>query len=266
MKSTFLVLGLLLHLAAWADLPTEPGKDGGSKSESFQIHKYETQELENGLTILWIPDPALPYVSLEMMFRSGAAQDPKGKEGLASFTASMLEKGSKNHSATQISEDLEQIGSGFDAEADPDYSMASTSALSFHKDSALKQFAEILLQPAFTNAEIERYRKQVLASLQKLADHPEEFAEYLLPHFLFGEHPYGHTSLGSARAIKHIKRVDLQKYYGDNYTPQNAVLAVVGQYDEAWRENVIKAFEGWKAKSGANTDIPDFPEWSGSEV
>lgn len=232
----------------------------------FQIRKYDTQVLKNGLTVMWIPDPSLPYISFEMMIKSGSSQDPLGKEGLAGFTAGMLSKGTQKRSAMQISDDLEQIGSGFSANVEPDYTTLSASALSFNKDNVLKQYAEIVLQPSFTNAEIERYRKLVLGSLQKIADEPEQFSEYILPEFLYGNHPYGHEASGSPHSVKKFKRADLQKFYSDNFTPQNAVLAVVGQYDDAFKSEVIKSFEGWKSKAPPKVDLPDFPEWKGREV
>src|SRR4051812_7051552 len=83
-----------------------------SKPDVFQLCKFEVQKLGNGLKILWLPDSALPYTAFEMMIGAGSSQDPAGKEGLAGFTAGMLEKGTIKRSATQISEDLEQIGSG----------------------------------------------------------------------------------------------------------------------------------------------------------
>ncbi len=234
--------------------------------EAFKIRPYETQMLKNGLKILWIPDPALPYVSMQLMINSGSSQDPKGKDGVASFTASMLEKGTTKRTALQISEDLEQTGSAFDVGAEPDYSMVTASALSFHRDSMLKQFGEILMQPSFTNAEIERYRKQVLGGLQKVADHPEEFSEFLMPKFLFGNHPYGHQAGGYPKSVKGIKRTDLQKFYAANYTPNNSVLAIVGQYDDAWKSSVVKMFESWKSGATVNNEIPDFPTWKGKEL
>lgn len=237
-----------------------------SKPEPFQIRKYETQALKNGLTILWIPDQALPYTSMQLMIKSGSSQDPAGKDGLASFTAGMLEKGTLKRSASQIADDLEQIGSGFDVSVEPDYTIVSTSALSFHKDNILKQFTEILLQPSFTNTEIERYRKNILGSLQKMADSPEEFTQFLLPRFLYGNHPYGHEAVGGPAAIKTFKRVDLQKFYAANYDPSSSVLAVVGQYDQAWKDSLIKIFDAWKSKPNTNLEIPEFPQWKGREL
>lgn len=236
------------------------------KTDSFQLRKFDTQTLKNGLKILWLPDPSLPYISFVLMIKSGSSQDPVGKEGLAAFTAQMLEKGTAKRSATQISEDLEQIGSGFSSTVDPDYTMLGASALSFNKDNILKQFTEILLQPSFTVAEIERERKNVIGSLQKLADHAEQFSAYLMPHLLYGSHPYGHEAVGSPASVKGFKRVDLQKFYAANYDPAHSVIAVVGQYDEAFKAGVVKAFEAWKAKPGKATEIPDFPKWKGREL
>lgn len=232
---------------------------------SFQIRKFETQTLGNGLTILWIKDGGLPYISLQMMLKSGSAQDGAGKEGVAGFTAAMLENGTSKRPALKVSEDLEQIGADFGVEVQPDYTIASASSLSFNKDSLLAQYAEILLSPGFPFAELERERKKLLAGLQKLADRPEDFSEYLLPKFMYGGHPYGHESAGTPRSIKGLKKFDLQKFYAANYVPGNAVLAVVGQFDDAWKEKVIAAFGKWKTAASKESVIPEFPAWEGMQ-
>lgn len=241
-----------------------PKSGPAAPSAGFQIRKFDTETLPNGLTVMWIPDPTLPYVSLQLLIKSGSAQDPVGKEGLADFTAAMLEKGTAKRSATKLSEDMEQIGSGFGMSAQSDYSMAATSALSFNKDEALKNFTEILLTPTFPAAEVERLRSQYLGSLQKLADRPDDYAEYLFPRFMYGAHPYGHSG-GTMKSLKTVKREDLVKFYDQHFTPGNAVLAVVGQYDDAWRKTVSQAFAQWKTKSSSGREIPDFPQWKGTE-
>ncbi len=242
-------------------------KSGGSaKTADFQIRKFETQTLKNGLVVMWIPDQTLPYVSMQLMVKAGSSQDMPGKEGMAGFTAALLKKGAGKRNADQIAEDLEQIGADFGVEVQPDYTIAAISSLSFHKDNTLGQFRELVLQPTFPQSELERQRKLTLAGLQKLADRPDDFSEYLLPGFLFGKHPYGHESSGSPKSVRNISRVDLARFYSTNFTPSNAVLAVVGQYDTEWRGEVVKAFEAWKTQPLTSTDVPDFPKWSGTEL
>lgn len=251
-------------------LPDAHAAGGKMKSDSgvseFQVRKPETQVLKNGLTIFWLPDPTLPYVGMQMMFKSGSAQDPVGKEGIAGFTAAMLEKGTQKRAALKIADDLEQLGSEFGSSVQADYSIASISALSFYKDQALNQFSEILLTPNFPHAELERQRKRVLASIEKLADSPDNFSEYLMPKFLYGKHPYGHESSGTPRSIRGLKKTDLQQYYSQYYVPSNAVLAVTGQYDEAYRAKVVAAFTQWKDKKNKAWDPGEFPAWTGTEL
>lgn len=266
---------LVLSLAAFCLVSCKTVKQGVTsvtkaitpppKPQPFQIRKFETETLKNGLVIMWIPDQTLPYISLQMMIKSGSGQDPVGKEGLAAFTAGLLEKGTTRRDAERIADDLEQIGSSFGISVEPDYAIASISALSFDRDNALSQFREILLTPAFPAVEVERQRKLILGGLQKLADRAEDFSEYLMPGFLFGAHPYGHESSGSPKSIKNAKRVEILRYYSKHYTPGNAVLAVVGQFDDAWKAKVVKAFDGWTAKPQSPADVPEFPSWTGIE-
>jgi len=265
----FLILALLsAGLLSCKNMPKMPslGSAPAVPKQTFQIRKFETQTLKNGLVVMWIPDQTLPYVSMQLMIKTGSSQDPKGREGLAGFTAAMLEKGSKRRSAERISEDLEQIGAEFGVGVEPDYTMAGISSLSFDKDNTLKQFQEILLTPVFPPSEIERHRKIVLGSLQKLADRAEDFSEYLMPPFLFGAHPYGHESTGNTKSVKAIRHYDMQRFYTSNYVPGNSVLAVVGQFEPEWREKVVAAFEQWEAKPAPTGDVPDFPKWEGLEM
>jgi zinc protease len=264
-RSLFIALALLTAAGC-----KTAGKKGEASAPTtavdFHIHPYETQTLANGLTVLWIPDNTLPYVSLQLMVKTGSSQDPAGKEGVAALTATLLEKGTAKRNAIQISEDLEQIGSGFDVEVQPDYVTASSSSLSFNKDNILGQFSEILLQPSFPQAELERQRKIVLGGLQKLADRPEDFTEYLMPKFMFGSHPYGHGASGTPKSLRTLNRADLQQFYTQHYTPSNAVLAVVGQYDDTWKKSVTDTFQAWQSKAGTDKEIPDFPQWKGTEL
>lgn len=262
-------IALMAMVLALTSCKTTPAGSGGGSSASatdgFEIRKFETQTLKNGLVVLWIPDQTLPYISLQMLIKSGSGQDPVGKEGLASFTGSMLEKGTTKRDAERISDDLEQIGSSFGVDVEPDYTMASISSLSFDKDNTLSQFRELLLTPTFPPVELNRQRKLILGGMQKLADRAEDFSQYLLPRFLFGAHPYGHEASGTPKSVKDFKRSDLSLYYSRNYAPGNSVLAVVGQFDDAWKAQVVKAFESWSAKPAIANNVPDFPSWDGVE-
>ena len=51
-----------------------------------------------------------PAVSVRMIVRAGAAQDPKGKMGLAMLTASLLDQGAGTRTAEQIADEIDFVG------------------------------------------------------------------------------------------------------------------------------------------------------------
>src|SRR5512135_3215759 len=65
------------------------------------------EKLPNGLVWLYSQQTGLPLVTLELIIKAGTLQDPKGKEGLANLTASLLLSGTKNRDATQIAQELD---------------------------------------------------------------------------------------------------------------------------------------------------------------
>ena len=271
MKRLFLI-AISAWLAGCSTSTTKPqdpaarsAPSASADASGFHLRPYTMQTLPNGMKILWIADNTLPYIDMRMMFRTGSSEDPVGKEGLAGFTTLMLQKGTSKHTALQLADNLEQYGSSFDADVQSDYTLVGISSLSFYKDQALNQFREIVTTPVFPITELERNRKLTLESLQKLADHPEQFSEYLMPHFLFGSHPYGHEASGRASAIRSLKKADLQNFYNEHFTPGNATLAVVGQFDDSFRKSVVDAFSGWNSKGVTAKAIPDFPHWNGLE-
>ena len=237
-----------------------------ASSANFVLRPHVYENLGNGLTILWIEDDALPYVSLQMMIKAGSAQDPLGREGLANVTADMLEKGTTKRSGPRINADLEQLGSDFHAEVTPDYTVLSTSALSNSRDEILTQFREIALTPTFAANELERHRKNELGALRRLPDDPDGFIRHAFPTFLFGaSHPYGHEPEGSARGLGAITRAEVRAFYDQHYVPANSVLAVVGQFDDAWKMSVRRAFGSWSGPAPVERPVPEFPVWKGLE-
>lgn len=267
MKNFICALLSISFLAACGSSPKgETPMAAGRQPNSFQLRPYEVETFKNGLKVLWIPDRTLPYVTLKMMFRSGSSQDPVGKEGLAEFTAMLMDRGTSKRSATQISDGLEQLGTSFQISVSPDYTVAGISSLSFYKNEILKQYQELLMTSNFPQVEIERMRKNRLAGIQKLGDRPDQFAEFVTPEFLFGKHPYGHEPTGTFRALSSFSKADIQAFYAQNFVPANATLAVIGQFDDTYKRELVDSFSKWTAKPAKLSPVPAFPEWTGTEA
>ncbi len=86
--------------------------------------------MPNGLRVWTVNHPSVPVVTLMLLVRRGAADDPPGKEGLAALTVDMLDEGSGGRSAIQMHEALATIGAQLDADIGSDAALMSVTVLS----------------------------------------------------------------------------------------------------------------------------------------
>lgn len=243
MKKVNFLLSVLISTFLFLACSSLGSKTG---SKQFDLRPVQEKTLTNGLRILYIPDHSLPRISYHLLIQSGSAEDPKGLEGLSALTVSLLEKGTKNKGALQIADDFAQLGSSFVEAASSDYVMMTTTGLSQYKEQLLKLYSDVVLHPAFAEAEVKREKSQVLAELTQLPDRPSEYASLLFEKELFGQHPYAHPVNGRIQSVKAIKRSQVQNHYSSLYRPGNAILAVAGNFDDAFKATVEKTFSGWK--------------------
>lgn len=251
-SQTLLSVILFLSLSGCSSLGSKP------VAGPFKLRPIEEKTLANGLKILYIKDDSLPRISFNMMVMSGSAQDPVGVEGLTEMTVSLLETGTTHKNAMQIADGFAQLGSAFGESATNDYVMMSTAGLAESKEKLLALYADVILSPAFSPAEVERKRSQALAEIVQMQDQPTEYAGLLFDRELFGKHPYGHPVEGTAEGVKAMTRTQIMKHYFAYYRPNNAMLAISGNFDAGFQALVEKTFSGWVqgAVEKAKLDVP----------
>src|SRR5690349_17659466 len=86
-----------------------------SRAQALHIPPHEKIVLKNGLTLLLMQKQGVPMVNFYAVVKTGSAADPPSQAGLASMTAGLLRKGTKNRTAQQFAADLDFIGASFDA-------------------------------------------------------------------------------------------------------------------------------------------------------
>lgn len=215
------------------------------ESASFQFRAYEEVGLENGLRILLVRDDRLPAFSASLYLKTGSSADPKGQEGVGAMTAALLERGTKQKSSLVLAEALNDLGTEFDASVVSDFSSFRVSSLAKDQLDLVKLLSEILLQPAFETAEVERARKEFLSSISRSVDNPSGFADRAFEQLLYVGSPYSKPESGYLRTVKKLNRADIQSFYRTHYLPNNALMVLVGQLDPALIKQVKQLFGGW---------------------
>lgn len=182
--------------------------------------------LANGLRVIVAPKRGLPLISAEVRVLSGSSGDPAGKGGLASLVADLLTKGTKTRSATEIARQIESLGATLAASADADSTGISLETRSDRVVEAFTIMADVVRNPAFAAAEVERQRQQMLDGLQVNLRQPGTVARYALTRLLFGSGPYG--SVPSLKSIAAIKPEETSEFHATYWRPDNALIVISG--------------------------------------
>src|SRR4030042_1855084 len=159
------------------------------------------QQLPNDLVWLFPPQSELPLVTLQLLIKAGTLVDPRGKEGLANLTASLLLSGTKSRSATQIARELDFMGAKLRVEGGEDWALLSLTMLKKDLGQALELLKDVLLNPAFAPAEMKRKVAQLKAALESEQDEPMVVAARSFARKLYGSFPYGHPVRGTPEGL-----------------------------------------------------------------
>jgi len=225
------------------------------------------EKLPNGLVWLYSQQTGLPLVTLELTIKAGALQDPKGKEGLANLTASLLLSGTKSRNATQIAQELDFMGARLKAGGGDDFASISLVILKKDLGAGLELLKDVLLHPTFSLPEVQRKVAQYKAALESEQDEPMVVAGRTFAKDLYGDFPYGHPVRGTPQGLAVITPKDLAEFHRTYYRPNNAILSIVGDLtqDEA-RQAVNKTFGSWAAAPIPALKLPPIPALSQRQV
>ncbi|HEY9514241.1 MAG TPA: pitrilysin family protein [Gemmatimonadaceae bacterium] len=196
---------------------------------SVKLPPVVTRELDNGLTLMIVEQHELPVVDYVLLIHTGGEADPAGRGGLAALTADMLDEGTTTRSALEIADQTAYLGVGLGTRSGWDASTVTLHTTTAQMDSALALFGDLVLHPAFPDADMERVRRDRLTALLQLEDRGPAIADRAFASIVYGTgHPYGHPLTGTERSVGALSRSDVQHFYETYYRPNNATLIVVG--------------------------------------
>ena len=193
------------------------------------------QPLSPGATIqtVTLPQRESPLIAIRVLFTVGSIHDPSGKEGLAALTARMVGAAStRRHSYKELLEALYPMASSINVSTDREVTVFVGEAHTETLDRYTALLAEVLLEPAFTESDLQRNREQLLAYLTSTlrSANDELLGLEVIQQEVFAGHPYGHSPAGTVVGLKSITLDDVKQFYAQHYTQSNILLGVAGGY------------------------------------
>jgi zinc protease len=230
---------------------------------ALNIPAIQKQTLSNGLSVWIVEMHEVPVVDVSLIVKSGAAEDPAGKFGVASFTAAMLDEGAGSRDALALADAIDSLGASLTTSSTFDSSSVRLHALVSTLNEALPIMADVALRPTFPQTDLDRLRTERLTSLLQLRDNPSQLATAAYNRVLYGaEHRYGTGVMGTEATNKALSADDLRAFHAAHYQPSNAHLLVVGDVMAAAVMPALeKAFGGWpNAGAVQRRSLPAAPQ------
>jgi zinc protease len=195
-----------------------------------------------------------------VVFAAGGARDAD-KPGLAMLTNGLLMSGASDMNADAIALRLESVGAAANTNSLRDMALVSMRSLS--AADKLGVMAEVmravLTQPTFSEADLERDRKQLLAGLEYKQQEPEEVAEDAFYKLIYGSHPYASPPEGTVSSVNAITRAQIVDFYRQYYVAGNAVVAVVGDLKPGAARDLVERLIGNLPAGKKPAPVPAVP-------
>ena len=229
----------------------------------FDFPDVSRATLSNGITLVYAHRDAVPVTQVVMSFDAGIAADPRDKLGVQSLMLALLDEGTTTLDSIQLAEAQERLGAMIGAGATVDRTKVNLFALSANLAPSLDLLADVVRNPAFAPAEVERLRGQQLARIAAEMTSPGGLAQRTLPPLLFGaSHPYGKafTGTGDPAVVARLNRDDLVAFQHAWLRPDKATIFVVSDRPLGEIRDALDArFGNWQGQGPAgvkNFDVP----------
>ncbi|WP_049620756.1 M16 family metallopeptidase [Frateuria defendens] len=222
---------------------------------SLSFPALQRGKLKNGIEVVLAERHTIPVTQVQLVFDAGYAADQGRKLGTASFTAALMNESTRDLDSVDVSKRKQRLGAITDVGCGLDTCSASLDALNDQLQPSLALFADIVRNPAFKAADIDRIRGQWLAGIAQEKTQPTGLALRTLPPLLYGAgHAYGipFTGSGTEAEIKALGAADLAAFQQSWLRPDNVKILVAGDTTLAKIvPQLDAAFGDWKAPAGA---------------
>ena len=176
-----------------------------------------------------------PLISFRLVFPTGAAADPIGKEGLTSITAQMLTSaGTATRTYEEVVAALFPMAAGIVASVDKQMTVFSGTV---HRDNLAPYYAlfrEILTKPGFRQSDLDRIKSNQVSAIDVglRRSNDEETGKEMLYQEIYQGHPYGQLNMGTIEGVRSITLRDVQNCYETNF--RRPFLGLSGSYPEGF--------------------------------
>ncbi len=201
--------------------------------------KYIKKNLNNGLTIIYVPMTKTNVISMGFFVRVGSRYETDANAGIAHFLEHMMFKGTKNRTSKELLNEMDLHGLVYNAAT----TTQSTYYYAYGNFNDTKKILDIMLDifinPEFNHREIEKEKKIVIDEMNSRFDSPFIKLFFIMHQKIFKNTSLERDIIGTKDSILSLKKSDLVNFRNSFYVPKNTVFVMVGNFNPVIIDKIV---------------------------
>ena len=240
-KISLITSFLVLACVAFAQKIDRTKAPKAGKAVVPMLPKTATFTLENGLKVYVVQNTKVPRVAFSLVLDRPPILE-NDKTGTIDMAGQMMLYGTKKRTKTQLDSEIDFIGAILSTSSTGLYA----ECLKKNTDILLDLASDVVLNPTFPDAELEKLKKQAISGLKSSQDDANAISGNVVSVVNYGKtHPYGEVT--TEKTIQNITVNDCKTYYNNFFRPNIGYMAIVGDITEQEAKTLMnKYFSAWK--------------------
>jgi len=212
--------------------------------------------------ILVEPSAALPIVHFSVSTRTGALEDPEGKEGLSRLVARLMRRTGGGRTPQEIDTRIDSLGASLGADVSHSTQSFNGSVIARNVDPFIDVVCDVLARPGFADEELERLKRETQAGIIEARDNDRSLVRRWFQRRMFAGHAYGRSVSGRIATLSTLDAADVRSQYQRTICAENLVLAFAGDLDDERAQSIAQRLLAALSSGSARRDSlpePDGP-------
>ncbi|MBI5477831.1 MAG: insulinase family protein [Deltaproteobacteria bacterium] len=220
-------------------------RHAASAAGAAAADEVDLDVLPSGARLIIKRDASVPVVAFRAVWLGGLRYEDARSNGISNMLAALLTRGTNTRTGEEISREVEGMAGSMGGFSGRNSFGIRAEMLSRHWERGLEILADCVQNPAFSEEEVEKQRRQVLAEIQAQEDNLSQVVFRLFNEAFYKKHPYRLDMLGTPQSVSALSRRRLVEFYRRHVSTDRMTLAIVGDVDPQRVKAKVRAlFDG----------------------
>jgi zinc protease len=216
-------------------------------------------KLPSGARLLVKRDPSVSLVAMRAVWMGGLRYEDSRTNGVNNLLAALVTRGTRTLSGDDLAHEVEAMAGSIGGFSGRNSFGVRGEMLARHWERGFELLADCILDPVFSEEELEKERRQALEEIRTQADNISSETFRLFQQTLYPKHPYRLDVIGTADSVAALTRRRLADYYKRHMAPSQMTLSVVGDVDPQAVVAKARALFGAAKRGAAPPAAPAAP-------